>query len=520
MMDSKRIAKNTLFMSVRMFATMAISLYTSRIVLEILGINDYGIYSIVGGVVIVLGFLSGTMSTSSSRFITVALGSGELKEMKQAFSSIFFVNVLLSLAILFIGETAGLWFLYNKIQIPSGRFNVALWVYQISLATMVLNIVSVPYNAVIIAHEKMKAFAYMSLFDVLSKLLLVVILHYIDNYDKLLLYAVTIFVVQVLDRFIYGYYCSRSFKESCFPLNFTKEKVIQIFYFITWSAYGSLVSVGFTQGLNILLNVFFGTIANAARAIAVQVQNAILQFTTSFQTAINPQIIKSFVNNDFNSTRNLMITSSKLSFFILCMIGLPIVIEADTVLIIWLKDVPEYTVHFVQMIIMISIWSSLANPLRIINQADGNIRKFQIYECTLLLLIVPISYICVRQTNIPESVFVVHFFTELVAQIIRIWIVLPKINMKIIDYIKKIYLRIIPVFVVPIIGGEVLNRSINASTISTLYVFFLTEILVFVMIYIIGISDAERSILKNVIINKLNIIKKAYELRFSNSSNI
>ncbi|WP_069658056.1 MATE family efflux transporter [Arcticibacter eurypsychrophilus] len=503
-MSSERIAKNTFFLSVRMFVTMGVSLYTSRIILEILGVNDYGIYNIVGGIVVILGFLSGTLSTASSRFITVALGSGNRLEMKQTFSSILFVNIILSIAILIIGETAGLWVLLNKLQIPVERINAAFWVYQISLATVMLNIISVPYNAVIIAHERMKAFAYMSLFDVICKFILVLLLRYIENFDKLLLYAFSIFIVQILDRIIYGYYCSKNFEESHFTRNFTGPQVTKVFHFIGWAAYGSLVSVGFTQGLNVLLNIFFGPIMNAARGISVLVQNSVLQFTANFQTAINPQIIKSFVSRDFSTTRKLLAVSSKLSFFLLCIIGIPIIIEAKFVLTVWLKHVPDYTVQFVRLMIIISIWSSLANPLRIVNHADGNIKKFQLFECSLLLMIVPISYLVLRQTRIPESVFYVHLIIELIAQAVRMKIVLPKIDMKFTRYIKSIYLRVLPVFLIPVLIGYITKLMLKDNAFSPLFILILTELMIFALIYFIGIDASERMYLKEKVITKLD----------------
>jgi O-antigen/teichoic acid export membrane protein len=506
-MSGDRIAKNTFFLSIRMFVTMAISLYTSRIVLEILGVNDFGIYNIVGGIVVILGFLSGTLSTSSSRFVTVALGKGIRLEMRQTFSSILFVNIGLSIVILIIGETIGLWFLQNRLQIPVERTDAAFWVYQISLATIILNIISVPYNAVIIAHERMKAFAYMSLFDVICKFGLVILLRYIENFDKLLLYTFSIFVVQLLDRIIYGYYCSKNFEESHLTSNFTKAQVIKVFHFISWAAYGSLVSVGFTQGLNVLLNIFFGPALNAARGISVLVQNSILQFTANFQTAINPQIIKSFVSDDHSTTRNLLVVSSKLSFFLLCIIGIPIMIEAELVLTLWLKHVPQYTVQFVQLMIIISIWSSLANPLRTVNQAEGNIRKFQLYECTLLLMIVPISYFILQQKRVPESVFYVHLVVELIAQLVRIKIVLPKINMRYSTYIKDIYLRVLPVFLIPVAVGYTLKMMLNKSLFAPLLILSTTELLLLVLIYFAGINAMERTYLRTKLGLMLNFTK-------------
>jgi O-antigen/teichoic acid export membrane protein len=491
-MNSGKIAKNTFFLYLRMLITMAISLYTSRVVLEVLGISDFGIYNVVGGVVAALGFLNGALSTASSRFITVALGTKNFQEMRLTFSSILLVNILLSLIVLILGETFGLYLLYNTLRIPVERLDIVFWVYQISMATVVLNIISVPYNAVIIAHERMRAFAFISLFDAASKLLLVILLSYIANFDKLLLYALFIFVIQVIIRAIYGYYCNKNFLESHISKDFSKQHIHKIFRFISWSAYGSIVSVGFTQGLNILLNIFFGTVVNAARGISVQVQNAVEQFTLNFQTAINPQMIKSFVDKDLETTRRLMIASSKYSFFLLSILGIPIIIEANFILTIWLKNIPNHAVNFVQLMLLITIWGSLANPLRIINQAEGNIKKFQLYECTLLLAIVPLSYLSVKLTHVAESVFIVHLVIEIITQFVRIGLVLPKVGMKFFQYLKLVYFKAIPIFLLPFTIIFPLRYLMDESIARFLIVVLTSELTVFALIYLVGIDAAEK----------------------------
>ncbi|MCD8291382.1 MAG: lipopolysaccharide biosynthesis protein, partial [Prevotella sp.] len=449
--NNKRIAKNTIILYIRMLILMVVSLYTSRIVLEGLGVIDYGLYNVVGGIVVALGFLSGTLNTASSRFITVALSGRNIDEMCKVFNNVLFVNFLLAVGVLVFGETVGLWFLYEKMQIPEERFNAAFWVYQMSVITIMINIIASAYNACIIAHEKMKAFAYITLVDAFGKLLVAYLLLHIINYDKLIIYGFLLLLIQMTDRLIYGIYCKRNFIETKAKMILDKSLLKNMFKFISWSAYGSFVVMGFTQGLNILLNIFFNPAVNAARGISVQVQHAVVLFVTNFQTAINPQLTISTARGELNTARNLLLASSKFSFFLLCMLVLPIISETPFILNIWLKQVPEYTVSFVQIMLTISLWQSLANPLRIINQAEGNIKKFQIYECTTLLLIVPISYILLKKWEIPILVFCVHLTIELIAQYIRIRIVLPKIGMSMCSYFKKVYARLIPIFLIPLL---------------------------------------------------------------------
>lgn len=491
---NKRIAINTLFLYLRMLLLMVVSLYTSRIVLDALGVVDYGLYNVVGGIVVALGFLSGTLNTASSRFITVALSNGDMSEMKKTFSNVLFVNMMLALIILIAGETIGLWFLFNKMQIPTERFTAAFWVYQMSIVTVMINVMSSAFNACIIAHERMKTFAYISLIDAFGKLLLAFFLTHIINYDKLIIYGAFLLLIQIIDRLIYGMYCSKHFPETKTKITIDKPIIKKMFEFISWASYGSFVSIGFTQGLNILINIFFGPAINAARAVSVQVQNAVVSFTTNFQTAVNPQLIQSVVNKDFERSKHLLKMSSKYSFFLLCLIGIPLIAVTPYILNLWLKEVPEHTVWFVRLMLIINIWSCIANPLRIINQAEGNIRKFQLCEGTVLLMIVPISYIVLKVYKIPELVFVVHLIIELLSSYIRIKIVLPKISMSIKDYFTSIYSPLFLIFTISIsicffllnylnIGNDILSVSLFC---------ILSEISIITLIFIIGLNSSER----------------------------
>jgi len=493
--NNKRIAKNTIILYFRMLLLLVISLYTSRIVLNALGIVNFGIYNVVGGVVVFLSFLNNTLSTSSSRFITVALGEGNINNMKKIFSSIMLVHVGLCIIVIIISETIGLWFLLHKLLIPEERMSITIWVYQISIITTVINIVSVPYNAIIIAHEKMSAFAYISILDAALKLLTAFIL-IIVPFDRLLCYALLLFAIQLLDRIIYNRYCLRKFKECRFHFNFDKIILKEMFSFIGWSAYGSLASVSFNEGLNILLNMFFNPAVNAARGLSVQIQNAIVGFTNNFQTAINPQIIKSFVAKDFEYEKKLLIASTKFSIYLLMLLSIPVIFETHYILHLWLKQVPEHTIWFTRLILIISIISSTANPLRMINQAEGNIKKFQLYECTILLLIVPVSWIILKYEKIAELVLFVHLSFELLAQIVRVYIVVPKIEMKISYYLSNIYARLIPVFIIVAITMLIAHLSMVESFLRLVVSVISSSVACLISIYFVGLNTREKEMVQ------------------------
>ena len=507
MKDGSGIAKNSLILYGRMLVLLFLSLYTSRIVLSALGAVDYGLYNVVGGVVITIGFLTGTLNTASARYITVALGKDDEKEMRTTFSNILAVNIMLALAVIVISETIGLWFLCEKMTIPEERVTAAIWVYQLSIVTVAINIISIPYNACIIAHERMKAFAYITIVDGVGKLVVAFLLIYSASVDRLVLYAVLIFLIQITDRCIYGIYCSKNFKETRGKLALDKKMLRGMAGFISWAAYGSLVSVGFTQGLNILLNLFFGPAVNAARAVSVQVQNVAQMFTTNFQTAINPRIIKSVAVSDFQETRDLLQVSSKMSFSLLSVISVPLVFAAPFLLNLWLGKAPEHTVAFVRLMLVTSIMSSIANPLRIINQAEGNIKKFQICECSVLLTIVPLSYIALEASPIPELVFCIHLVIEIIAHFVRVRIVVPKIKMRVADYFKAIYIPLVGVLVVALASGYAIFLCVGNGIAGQCLTGVSAELVLIAMICTVGLNQRERMAAKGLLQKALDIMK-------------
>ena len=450
--NNKRIAKNTLLLYFRMLFMMGVNLYASRVILNTLGVVDYGINNVVGGVITMLGFLTGSLGAASSRYITYDLGKGDMAVMRRTFGNILTIHFLLAAIVLVVGETLGLWFMSTQLQIPPERATAAMWVYQFSIFSSVLAVVSVPYNATIIAHERMSAFAYISIADAVLKLLIVYLLVLIP-YDKLIVYAVLFFCIQAFDRVVYGLYCSRHFEETRTRPGYDGRLFRKIFAFAGWTMNGNLAVIGYTQGLNILLNIFFGPAVNAARAVAVQVQNVCQQFCSNFQMALNPQLTKSYAQGNLADMHRLLVKSSKFSFYILLFIALPLMLEADFVLRLWLGIVPEHTVTFLRLVLVVGLLYTLSNPIIVSVHATGRLKKFQIIEGTMLLMIVPVAYVLLKFFDVrPECVFVVHIVVELFTQYARLRMVLPMIGMGLGEYFRLV---VRPVAVVAVLSPVV-----------------------------------------------------------------
>lgn len=497
--NNNRIAKNTLLLYFRMFLTMMVSFYTSRVVLNILGIEDFGIYNVVAGVIAMLGFINGSLSGASSRFLTFELGSGNIECLTRMFSTILYIHFILALIVVLLGETIGLWFVCNKLVIPLERMDAALWVYHCSIVIMAINILSVPYNSLIIAHEKMNVFAYISIVEVLLKLLIVYLLLCIP-YDKLIIYAFLYLLVQLLIRIMYNYYCIKHFKESKTKPKYNSKQMKDIFIYALWTINGNLAVVGYTQGLNMLLNIFFGPVVNAARGISVQVQNAVMTFVQNFQTAIRPQVIKSYANKNYEYMHSLIVASSKYGFYLMQIVTFPILLCIDPILNIWLGIVPEYTSDFIRLMLFTGLLQPLSSSLIIGIHATGDIRKFQLIEGTALLMIVPISYLLLKLFSItPICVMLVYFCVEFLTQILRVWIILPKIGMKYTKYLKEAIIPILLPFVIMTVILFVIDISLKLSLIFIIVYSFLACLFIMICIYIVGLNKFERMILQQYI---------------------
>lgn len=474
-----------------MLFTMGIALYTSRVVLSTLGIEDYGIYNVVGGIVAMFGFLNSAMSTATQRYLTFELGRGDTERLQCIFSTSINIHIFIAICILLLGETIGLWFLYNKMVIPEPRMQAAFWVYQLSILSTIVLIISVPYNSVIIAHEKMSAFAYISVVEVILKLLIVFLLS-LSNWDRLIFYAILIFFVQLLIRFIYGNYCNRYFKETKYHFIFDKSLFQEMFAFAGWNLWGNIAGILSTQGLNILLNMFFGPIVNAARAIAVQVQNAVQLFALNFQMAVNPQITKSYATKDMQYMHSLIFRSSKYTFLLLFLLSLPVMIKTPFILQLWLKTVPDYTVMFLRLMLCVTILDCMANPLMISAAATGRVRRYQLIVGGILLTIVPLSYLILKFGGDPASVFLVHIFVCLCAFIVRLFVVKSMIELSIGCYVREVLLRSFCVLLLSVPIPVLLNCYLDNNFSSLIIVSIVCVTITVIASYFIGFNAVER----------------------------
>ena len=505
--SNKRIAKNTLVLYARMLLLLAVSLYTSRIVLATLGIEDYGLYNVVGGIVTMFTFISMAMGNSTSRFITFALGKGEENELKSVVGVAFLIHLTLAGIILILAETIGLWFLYNKMVIPEARMTAAIWVYQFSVVSCIITIITVPFNSMIIAHEKMGAFAFISILDAILKLLIVYLI-LVSSHDRLILYAALLLGVSIINCVMYLTYCRKNFAEAKHIRLHKTALVREMSSFASWSLVGNLAYVGYTQGLNILLNIFFGPVVNAARGVAVQVQSVVKGFVTNFQTAVNPQIFKSYAQENYQRLHTLVYSSSKFSFYLLYCMVLPISIEAKPLLGLWLKDVPDHAVLFTILTLLVLLVDPLSNPIDKANQATGKIRSYQLLEGGSLLLIVPIAYVALKVTGRPYIVFVVQIIVMYLVQILRLFIVCHKIKMSKKEYIKHVLLRVVIVAITSAVFPILLYHLLPNTIISMIIIVVVSLLCVVICAYFLGLTQKEKNLITSKIVDIKRSIKR------------
>lgn len=500
--NNSKIAKNTIFLYFRMILLMAVSLYTSRVVLATLGIEDYGIYNVVGGFIGMLAFLNGAMSSSTQRFITIELGRGDEDSLKHVFSTCVITHALIAALVLIIAETIGLWFVLEKMVIPDSRMTAAIVVYQCSIIISIVQIMSYPYNADIIAHEEMSAFAYISIYEAIANLGVAFLIR-IGNFDRLILYAIALLVVKISVILIYRIYCKSQFIEASAKKVFDKSLIKQMFSFTGWNLWGGLAGTLMGQGINVLLNLFFGPVVNAARGLAVQVQSAVQMFATNFQMAMNPQIMKTYATGDLNSMYSLIFRSAKFSFMLLLCLMLPLVTEIDTILHIWLESVPEYTNIFVVLTLVICMIDSVSNPFMTASAATGKVKVYQFVVGGILLLIVPIAYVVLKLGGEPYSVFVVHLMIAFIAFTARLLIVKRLINLSIRKYVSQVIfpciLVLLPSVVIAIIIKHFMPYGILYSLINIIIIVVVTGSISFIL----GLSKNER----NFILKKIKVVK-------------
>ena len=440
MVDNKRIAKNTLFLYFRMFLIMGVMLYMSRVVLRALGEDDYGLYNVVGGIVTMFAFLSGSLGAATSRYLTFELGRKDYSRLKAIFNVALMVHIAIALIIIVLAETVGLWLFYNKMTIPPDRLSASMWVYQISIVTMFVNLTQVPYNATIIAHEDMKIYAYVGLIEAAAKLAIAYMIA-ISPIDRLVFYALLLFLLQVVITIFYRVYCIRHYPESHIKINRDKRLYREIFSYAGSDLIGSLSVMAQGQGLNLLLNIFFGPAVNAARGIAYQVQGAITQFSNNFMTATKPQIIKSYAEGDTDGMWRLVERSSCFSFYLVWMICLPVCLEADTILSLWLGKYPDYTTSFLILILILCLIQTIKSPRTAIFHAMAKVFWSNITVGIVLCLAFPLAYVFLRLGYSPNSVFWASNITMAISEVVSVIVLRHFLQFSTVGYFVKVHGR-------------------------------------------------------------------------------
>lgn len=496
--NSKRIAKNTLLLYFRMLLIMAVTLYTSRVVLATLGVEDFGIYNVIGGVVAMFSVISGSLSAAISRFITYELGKGDKERLKVIFSSSIVIQVCLALLICILAEIGGVWFLNNKMNIPIARMEAANWTLQCSILTFMINLISVPYNAAIIAHERMKAFAYVSILEAILKLIIVFMLC-VSSFDKLKTYAILLALVAVIIRLIYGYYCKKHFEECRFHFIYDKRILKDIGGFAGWNFIGSASGILRDQGGNIIINLFCGPAVNAARGIATQVQNAVYGFVSNFMTALNPQITKNYAIGNRDYLMFLLHQGSRFSFYLLLLFSLPILLNTHYILTLWLTTVPEHTVNFVRLVLIFSLSESISQPLITVQNATGRIRNYQIVVGGLQMLNLPVSYLLLRYGYAPESVLIVAVLNSQSCLMARLYMLRFSIGLSARKFIRDVYLNALCVSIIagifPILTLIIADKSLIMFLVHCAF----TVICTLLSVLFIGCNSKER----NMILDKI-----------------
>lgn len=501
--NNKRLVKNSSLLYVRMGITLLISLISSRIVLNTLGVTDYGIYSVVGGFVIMFSFLNQSLSTVSQRYFAVALGENDNKKLFGFYNSSIILYLGVACVVLILAETVGLWFLKNKMSFPDNRSVAIFWVYQFSVLTTVVGIIRSPLNANVIANERMSFFAYASIIEAALKVLVLIIL-VTSPFDKLILYSALILIITILITFWYSYYNRKEFDYTHFKIKHVERKfLIELLSFSGWGIFGSVASLGFRQGVNVVINIFYGVTVNAAFGIANQVSAMFNQFASGFQTALNPQLTKAVAANEKDSYNKLIYRSSKFSYFLLFMIGLPVLLNMEFLLTIWLKIVPDYTVIFCKLMIIAALVDVISAPFWVVVFATGKIKLYQIAVSLIMICNVIFSFIAAKKGYDPEITLYIRIALFSMQNVTRFIFVNYLIDFDIVYFLKKVVGPIIFVTSIALPLPIILKESFN-GVLQLIFTSILSISIVGASIYFIGLDLAERSFLKSIIIKQMH----------------
>lgn len=504
--DNKRIARNTALLYIRTLITTGIGLFTTRVFLQTLGIENVGIYNIVGGFVSMFSLLNGSLTNACSRYITYDIGIGDLRRLRKTFVTSVTIHIIIGIFILIVAECIGIWFLNNHLNINPNRMYAANWVFQCSLITFFLNLINTPYQSLIVSYEKMDTFAYMSIFDVICKLLILYALLLTKN-DKLIVYAILMCFISLLIFLIYRIYCIRKFEVARkVTLKIHKDLFQDMLSYAGWNLFGTGSMILRNQGIDVVLNLFYGVTINAAKGISNQIQGVIYSFVSNFQMAINPQITKTYAVHDYERTIYLIQQGSRFSFYLLLFLSMPIMILINPILKIWLSEIPPYTAIFVQLTFIYLLLDTLSRLLIITIMATGKIKKYQIIVGGTKLFAVPLTYIYIKYFNgSPISGLIVNIILEILCLGQRLYFAKHIINLNIKDYTINVIFKswgiFIIAYIIPILATQI--------TISNIWIYLIINTIICItaatlIIYTLGLNMYEKSLIHNYILNKLN----------------
>lgn len=500
-LDNKRVFKNTAFLYIRMLIVLAISVFTVRIALENLGVVDYGIYNVVGGLSASFIFFQSALTNATQRYLNFALGRNDFKHLGEVFNISLEIYSIIAITVLIFGGILGTWFVSNKLTIPPDKVTAAIVVLFSTLVSLSFTFIGAVFEAVIIAHEDMKIYAYLGLLDAFSKLIVAVVISIIP-FDKLVVYSILLAFFSIIPKAILWVYCHNRYAETSIKPFWNKQLFIEIFSFSGWNMYGAGVWMINQQGINILLNIFFGPVVNAARGVAYQVTNVVNNFVSNFYTAIKPQIIKTYAAEEFDQFKQLIFNSSRLSSYLIWMFFLPIYLRIDYVLGLWLKDVPAYTPIFIRWVLAYMLVDTLNNPLWTAIQAVGKLKKTILYGSSFFLLAFPLSYIFLKigygaYIVYPILIAVRAIYLVIVFRILNLYIPLSGL-----EYCKTVLMPIIGVYIVSFGMMYYINSIFQENFISLILVCAISVIISGISILLLGISNEERS----AVLNKLNYV--------------
>lgn len=511
-MDSgnTRILKNTLFLYFRMIIILVVNLYTYRIILQALGVEDFGIYQIVGGIVVLFTFLNGALSAGSSRFITFALGVGDTKALKIIFNVAFMVHLIMAIIIFILLETIGLWYIHHYLVIPEERMFAANWIFQFSVLTCLLSLTQVPYSALIIAHERMDIFAYVGLAEGMFKLLLVSILYLTNGYDKLIFYGLLICLWGISLQFFYRLFCYQRYPESHLMIVKEKAKYKSMLSFSFWDIIGGFSVQGNTQGVNMLINLFFGVVYNASFGLTNQLKGVITQFSSNFMTAVVPQITKSYAEGNIEKFISLINNASKLSFILYILIAVPIYFETDFIIGLWLETVPNKTVLFLQLTILICLIRVWANPVVSAVHASGNIKYLNIYSGGFSVLVtIPVTYIFYKAGFPVEVTFYVTILTSVVANCIELFCLHHECKMfSVLNYIKVVYIPSTAMLLILAIIMNLYIKNVESSLIRVMGTVLISTATISILSWSFLLSNGQKNAIRAKVSVVLSKIKK------------